>query len=152
MWKIIHVAEWSLYDQYNIIYDQLLSFAWRRESSTSLRQNKLDRSSSSRIKNETASDNTGSGYSLRDLRVFKGIWFQRQKHGHVPNTRLLFVWWHRSLPRSQQVPTDTRRLIPDFSGRAISAMSSWNIGIDDVSEETQALKNRLSSKGPLSIM
>jgi myosin protein heavy chain len=26
-------------------------------------------------------------------------------------------------------------------------MSSWNIGIDDVSEETQALKNKLSSQG-----
>jgi hypothetical protein len=27
------------------------------------------------------------------------------------------------------------------------AMASWNIGINDVSEETQAFRNRLSSKG-----
>ncbi len=29
------------------------------------------------------------------------------------------------------------------------AMSTWNLGIDDVSEETQAFKDKLASKGKL---
>jgi len=31
------------------------------------------------------------------------------------------------------------------------AMSTWNLGIGDVSEETHALRNKLSSKGEASI-